>query len=245
MDASGPRPERWLTPSRRRGVEILDAPGVDPALRRRSHRDIALSNRLLGGSRAMARALREALRDAPARQLSFLDVGTGSGEALDLAHRVAAAEGASLQAIALDLDERLLRTCAARGPGVCASALALPLADRAVDVVLCSLLLHHFTGDELQQVVRELDRVARHRIIVHDLRRSWIAAAGLWALSFPLAFHPVSRHDGVTSVLRGFTAPELAGIVERATGTRPVVARRLGYRLVASWDPGAHHAPTR
>lgn len=242
MGDSAPRLDRWLTPSRRRGVEILDAPGVDPDVRRRSHRDIALSNRLLGGSRAMARALREALRDAPSRQVSFLDVGTGSGETLDVARRVAAATGTSLCAIALDVDERLARICASRGHGVCGSALELPIADRSVDVVMCSLLLHHFTGAELHQAVRELDRVARHRIIVHDLRRSWVAAAGLWTLSFPLAFHPVSRHDGVTSVLRGFTAPELARLVEGATGTRPVVQRRLGFRLVASWRPGARGA---
>jgi ubiquinone/menaquinone biosynthesis C-methylase UbiE len=121
---------------------------------------------------------------------------------------------------------------------VCGSALQLPFADRTIDVAMCSLLLHHFTGDDLSRVVRELDRVARHRVIIHDLRRSWVAAAGLWTASFPLLFHPVSRHDGVASVLRGFTADELATLVAATTGTTPDVQRRLGYRLIASWKPG-------
>ena len=231
------RPGRWLTPARRRGHEILDAPGIDPALRRRSHRDIALSNAWLGGSRALTLALRPSLRGAAGVTCTLLDVGTGSGENLELAAREARRAGITLRAIALDLDERLARVCTSRALGVCGSALELPVANRAVDVVICSLLLHHFTGDALARVVREMHRVARRQVIIHDLRRSWVAAAGLWAVSFPLAFHRVSRHDGVTSVLRGFTADELRSLVFDATGVMPNVERRLGYRLVASWTP--------
>ena len=40
-----------LTPARRRGMEILDDPDVDPAVRRQSIRDVTRSNRLLGGLR--------------------------------------------------------------------------------------------------------------------------------------------------------------------------------------------------
>jgi hypothetical protein len=74
-------------------------------------------------------------------------------------------------------------------------------------------------------------------VIVSDLRRSWLAAAGIWLASFPLRFHPVSRHDGVVSVLRGFTPEELRELVRNATGQSPVTRRRLGYRTTASWAP--------
>ena len=118
-----------------------------------------------------------------------------------------------------------------------ANALALPFADRSIDIVICSQLLHHFTEREIASVLRELHRVARVRVIVSDLRRSWVAAAGIWLASFPLRFHPISRHDGVLSVLRGFTSAELSAYVVRATGTAPAVTRRLGWRVTASWTP--------
>ena len=88
-----------------------------------------------------------------------------------------------------------------------------------------------------------MDRVARVRVVVSDLRRSWIAAAGLWLVSFPLGFHAVSRHDGVVSVLRGFTPEELADTVSEAVAQKPVVRRRRGFRVTASWAPV--HAVTR
>ena len=102
---------------------------------------------------------------------------------------------------------------------------------------MCSQLLHHFERERGMVLLRELDRVARRRVIVSDLRRSWIAAAGIWAASFPLRFHPVSRHDGVVSVMRGFTPKELREMIGSAVNTTPVIRKRLGFRTTASWEP--------
>jgi hypothetical protein len=102
---------------------------------------------------------------------------------------------------------------------------------------MASQVLHHFEFDDAVVVVREMDRVARRRVVISDLRRSVVAAAGLWLASFPLGFHPVSRHDGVVSVMRGFVPNELADIVKAATGTTPEVRRRLGFRVTAGWTP--------
>jgi SAM-dependent methyltransferase len=238
MASWGERLERRLAPPRRRGTEILDSPDIDPAVRSRAHRDIDLSNAWLGGARAMAAAISDAFREL-AGTATILDAGSGSGRTLGLAHRIARGRGIGLTSIALDLDPGLARDSAgAERLGVCGSVLALPFDDRSIDVVVCSLLLHHFEGEALCQAIRELNRVARTRVIVHDLRRSRIAAAGIWALSFPLGFHPISRHDGVASVLRGFTRADLRSLVYDSAGAHPRVSRHLGYRLVGAWAPG-------
>lgn len=236
MAGWGVRPGAF-TPRRRRGTEVLDDPGIDPALRRRSHRDIERSNTWLGGYAAVEAGVRDALRDAPPGPLVLLDVGAGRGLALLRMMRLATTGNRPVHPLGLDIDPELVRDIPAPALGICGSACALPLADKSVDIVTCSLLLHHFDTAGTERVVRELDRVARHRVIVHDLRRSWVAVAGLWLLSFPLGFHAVSRHDGMLSILRGFTAPELAALVVRVTGTRPRVQGRWAYRLLASWRP--------
>jgi len=108
-----------------------------------------------------------------------------------------------------------------------------------VDVAICSLLLHHFEDEDAITVMRELVRVARHRVIVCDLRRSRVAAAGFWLASFAIGFHPVTRHDGVLSILRAFTRSELADLVRLASGRPSVVRSCLGFRLVTSYAPGS------
>src|SRR5262249_36573158 len=147
-------------------------------------------------------------------------------------------DGRTLETIGVDEAASLLATAAPRlGMAVCARASALPFRDRSIDIVMCSQLLHHFENTDAQRVVAELNRVARRALIVSDLRRSWIAAAGFWVASFILGFHPVTRHDGVASVLRGFTVDELTRLVTAATTTVPLVRRRLGFRLIARWSP--------
>ncbi len=108
-----------------------------------------------------------------------------------------------------------------------------------MDIVVCSQVLHHFDDAGARRVIAELNRVARRAVIVSDLRRSWVAAAGFWLVSFPLRFSAVTRHDGVLSVLRGFTTRELAGMVNAETGVTPDVKRRLGFRITLRWTPRA------
>ena len=68
-------------------------------------------------------------------------------------------------------------------------------------------------------------------------------AAGFWIASTALRFHPVTRHDGVVSVLRGFTTAELRALVRAATGTVPRLRRALFWRLTAIWWKPAVRPP--
>ena len=229
-----------LTPRRRRGHEILDDPEVDDEVRARSLADVARSNLMFGGSRAVQAELATVLGVTGAQSVSLLDVGTGTGDILAGARERWRARGLTLTAYGVDICPSLLR--GARESGIvpiCADALALPIASKSVDIVICSQTLHHFEASDAVAVLRELDRVARERVIVSDIRRSWLAAAGIWLASYPLGFHPVSRHDGVVSVLRGFTPGELSQLIQRATKQTPVARRRIGFRTTASWTPGA------
>jgi len=227
-----------FTPRRRRGVELLDDPALDPAVRVRSLADVARANALFGGTRAVLTELDLALGTLDAREATLLDVGTGLGDIPRHAVLLAARRGITLRASGVEIAESLAR--AARGDGfavACADARALPFADGSVDFVTCSQLLHHFEGRDALALLRELQRVARRRVIVSELRRSWAAAAGIWLASFPLRFHPHSRHDGVVSVLRGFRRGELRALVREAVARDAEVRDRLGFRTTAAWSP--------
>lgn len=226
-----------LTPPRMRGIEILDDPDVDPELVTRSISDVVRANALFGGLGSAIDELKEALRAVP-HEATLLDVGTGLADIPCRAREVARWRGVELTTVGLDSAMELAR---ASRPlltlTVCGDALRLPFADHSVDIVMCSQVLHHFVGDDSLRFLREMNRVARVRVIVSDLRRSWIAAAGIWLMSFPLRFHAVSRHDGVVSVMRGFTRGELVDTVRQAIGRDTIVSRRRGFHLTASWAP--------
>ncbi len=225
-----------LIPRRRRGFEHLDDPATDPALRERSLRDIRRANLVLGGTNAVLSELGRVLPSL-GENASLLDVGTGLADIPASARRLAARTGVRLATYGVDEAETLARvTRGLLDVSICADARRLPFADASIDVVTCSQVLHHFEDVEIPAVLRELQRVARHAVLVSDLRRSWLAAAGFWVVTWPLGFHRVSRHDGLTSVLRGFTADELSRHVRDATGCHADVRRHIGFRVTATWS---------
>jgi hypothetical protein len=226
-----------FTPSRYYGAEHLDDPALSDDLLIRSLADVARSNSLFRGTAAAVAEVTPFFKHLPSHA-TLLDIGTGMGDIPWHVQRHAAHRGISLRTIGVDLSPALAK-CAETyvSHAVCASALALPFASKSVDIVMCSQVLHHFRGDAATTLVREMNRVARVGSVISDLRRSWIAAGGFWLASFPLRFHRITRHDGVVSVMRGFTTRELADTVRSALGVTPRVQSRLGFRVTTSWQP--------
>ncbi len=218
------------------GDELLDHPDADPATVRESLRHIARANRWFGGWWVVRRGLARLLAGVPRGQrLSLLDVGTGAGDLPLAAARWAAAEGWSLTP--LGIERHPTAAAVARGSGVpttLASAFQLPLADRSVDLVLASQVAHHFSARDTVALFRELDRVARHGVLVADLRRSPWALAGFWCGSRLFGFDAATRADGLTSVRRGFSVAELESLCVRA-GVSARVERTPLFRLLATW----------
>jgi ubiquinone/menaquinone biosynthesis C-methylase UbiE len=226
-----------LTPRRIRGVELLDDPEVSPEIMTRSMSDVERANVVFGGLHAALAEIAPALDDLP-NPATLLDIGTGAADIPANARTLAARSGIILRTVGYDSSEVLLRRHRERHDAVVVGhALDLPFRDRSVDIVMCSQVLHHFREPEGRLLISEMNRVARTRVVISDLRRSLIAAGGFWMASFVLGFHSVTRHDGSVSVMRGFLPRELAALVESVIAETPVVHRRRGFRLTTSWRP--------
>ena len=224
----------------RRRRELFDDPAADAATVVAMLRDIARANRYFGGAAAAVARLDEFGRAAPrGAELTLLDVGTGDGDIPRAAERRAASRGLRLRVLGLERHRAAARFASRDGTisPLVADALALPFPSRSVDLVLCSQLLHHFDGPALVAAIAELSRVARLGVVIADLRPSAMAAVGFWLAGLPLGFHPVTRRDGLVSVLRGFT-PSALGSACREAGVEPQVRTHAGWRITAAWANG-------
>lgn len=227
--------------------ELLDEASHDEQELEQSLGHVAAVNRWLGGVRALILHLEPFLNSD--RTTRILDVGTASGDVPCRIAEWARAKGRTVAITATDLHPQMLaiaRSRCAPFPNVVVEptdALDLGYPDKSFDVVLLSLTLHHFDGDEQVTVLKELARVARHAVIVNELRRSRLNYAGARLLS--LTFwrgNRLTRHDGPLSVLRAFLPSELRTLSE-AAGMSGRVYSHYFQRLVLVATPLSNDGP--
>ena len=222
----------------RRSEELLDDPRADAGDVVASLRDIARINRVFGGASAAAVTLAELVPAGERGPITLLDVGTGAGDIPRAFARRMLRRNVTVRSIGLERIPAAAREAARGGDvsAIVADGGLLPFPDRCMDLVLCSKVLHHLPGEPGQRLLREMDRVAKLGVVVADIHRSAIAAAGLWLASFPMRFHPATRRDGVISVFRGFSSRELREVCAGA-GFAARVRSHPGWCLTATWRP--------
>lgn len=226
-----------LTPKRIYVAELLDAgEGTDDDVARNLS-DLRRVNRFLGGTQVVLSALESFARNGNVRQLSLLDVGTGSADIPAAVVEWCKERGVNAMVSALDISERNLRIARTR-LGISraielirADSLNLPFAARSFDFVTASLFLHHFQEDDVVRLLSDFARVARRAVIVNDLVRNLVPYYFTRLTGPILATSFLTRNDGPVSVLRGFTAKELKSLAERAGLRRFDVKRSFPYRL--------------
>jgi len=200
--------------------------------------ELQLVNRWMGDAHTLKSTLFREIEHEDLRRFSVLDVGAGSGELLRVTATWARETGRTVQAVGLELNERSALSIVQESRGfpeitsVRGDALALPFGDTDFDYVICSLFTHHFAEDQIIKILREMNRVARRRIIVIDLHRHPVAYFLYTTLGKLVLKNRLTRHDGALSILRSFKAEELLALAKRA-GLRGVgVSRHFPYRLV-------------
>ncbi len=171
-------------------------------------RDLSRINRWLGGNRTLAGLLEPYLRAQPSARI--LDVGAANGETV----RWLRERFPQSRLIALDRAERLLRL--GGGTRVAADVFRWPVRPKSVDIVICSLFLHHFEDAAIARILAQFQQAARVAVIAVDLHRHPLARNFLPATRFLAGWHSITVHDGMISVDAAFTPAELRALAPGA-----------------------------
>jgi len=215
-------------------MDDLDFHG--PALEE-SFQFITFINLLGGGRRTLLNGLSHALRGRSRQDpVDILDVGCGLG---DLGLAIVGwgrRTGRNLQYCGLERSPHILAHARRHTDDERVSFRLGDLFDENLppaDIILASMVLHHFDDDGIVRAVAHLRRRARVALLINDLERSPIAYSLAWLLTRPLR-NQASRDDALLSVRKGFSAAELRSLLTRAgVGAEGLVRRAIGWRLLA------------
>jgi 2-polyprenyl-3-methyl-5-hydroxy-6-metoxy-1,4-benzoquinol methylase len=229
---------------RRREAELMDQPDLDILEHVRALTALGRANLVSRTADSLWPGIRRAADAARGEPLRLLDVATGGGHVAIALARRATRDGVGLDITGCDISPVALdyaRTLAAR-TGV--TRVRFEPADALggtwpgeVDIVICTLFLHHLDDDRAAALLGRMKATARRLVLVSDLRRSssgyFFAWAGCRLLSRSRVFHV----DGTRSVAAAFTPDEARGLAARAGLDGALVTTHWPQRWLLSWSP--------
>ncbi|MDP4335262.1 methyltransferase domain-containing protein [Curtobacterium sp. A7_M15] len=214
--------------------ELMDDPDCDPRALARTFRRFAVVNALVSGWHSAWRTHVAPALPATGRG-RVLDLGCGGGELARALVRWAAADGFDVEVVGADPDARAIDAATRSTPrGVTfrqQSSAELLAAGERFDVVVSNHVLHHLGDEERGGFLADSEQLATSRSLHSDIRRSRAAYRAYAVGSTLVAAGTFVRVDGLRSIRRSFTVPELQGVLpagwraERAAPHRVLAIR--------------------
>lgn len=177
---------------------------------------IAQINRLLGGNKLTLHGIKRLLKKSDTAQtITIADIGCGNGDMLRMLAKFGQKNNLNFKLIGIDANDFTIsyaKALSTEYPNIEYKGIDIfSEAFKAIqyDIVLCTLTLHHFTNDEILNIITTFNNNAKVGIIVNDLHRSKVAYRLFEIICRIFNLNRMSRQDGLVSILRGFKKDEL------------------------------------
>jgi 2-polyprenyl-3-methyl-5-hydroxy-6-metoxy-1,4-benzoquinol methylase len=218
-------------------LEMMDRPQPVSAELEHDLLRIRQLNRWFGSYRLISHFVSRWIK--PGENMRIVDLATGSGDIPRLIVHYARKIGAKVEIDALDRQSatvEIARKMSAAYPEI--SYHATNILDwsptEAYDIVLCTLVLHHFSDEDAVTVLRRCRESSRDFVLVSDLRGGFLATVGVYLLTALIFREPMTCYDARLSAERAFSFSEMRKLAERA-GWQNFGHKRFRFARQALW----------
>jgi len=190
--------------------------------------ELKLVNKFLGGINTSKAGFRFLLNHKKSDPVKVLDIGSGASDIFEALHK----RFPNLNLYSLDRNERTCEFIKAEKISVpiYGDAQNPPIKKESVSVVHASLFLHHFTEDEIKDLIKSSLSIAKYGMIINDLRRSVWALMGIKLLTTLCSKSSMVKNDAPLSVKRGFIKSELIDMLKSLNIINYKIKRKWAFR---------------
>ena len=204
------------TKYRTQEAEIMDDFSLHGRELRAALDQIARINQLLGGNKVTLSGIKEILKRVDTSQpIVIADIGCGNGDMLRMLAAYGLKYNLNFKLIGIDANAFTInyaKTLSNEYPNiqyVCLDIFSEDFAKISYDIVLCTLTLHHFSNEQILNIIAIFNNNVSMGIVVNDLQRSRLAYNLFEIICTIFNLSKMSRDDGLVSILRGFKKNEL------------------------------------
>lgn len=203
------------TKYRTQEAEIMDDFSLQGEELREALDQIARINQLLGGNKVTLEGIKKVMQSNKTETITIADIGCGNGDMLRMLSDFAQKNELDFKLIGVDANKFTInyaKKLSVTYPNIdyqCVDIFSEDFKNLKFDIILCTLTLHHFTNEQILNIITTFKNNAKTGIIINDLHRSKLAYRLFELICFIFKLNKMSRQDGLVSILRGFKKNEL------------------------------------
>jgi 2-polyprenyl-3-methyl-5-hydroxy-6-metoxy-1,4-benzoquinol methylase len=222
--------------SRSTGIEIMDDLDCKGEVVDQTLRELDFINQWLGGNAVTLNALRLLWKsNNKSGTITIADLGCGSGEMVKLIYKLANKNKQRVFLTGIDANANIIEYAKRNQVNDSIAFESINIFSdefkvREFDIIVCTLFLHHFTGEELVLVFKSFKQQARIGIIVNDIHRHPLAYYSIKWLTQLFSKSEMVKFDAPLSVLRAFTKSELKDLLSKSGITNYELTWKWAFR---------------
>jgi len=199
------------------GPELMDGDDIPAKDLFQNYRELHVINKWLGGYRITLKGLSSLITD-PQREYSILDVGCGGGSMINEISKWGKRKHFSLRLTGIDLSEAAIdfsqRNEMDHHNWLRCDVFKHLNSGVKYDVITSTLFMHHFSDQEIVELISRMIQSCRVGIVINDLQRNPVAFRSIQVLTKLFSKSYLVKNDAPLSVQRSFRKQDWKKIFE-------------------------------
>ncbi|MCX2837060.1 methyltransferase domain-containing protein [Salinimicrobium sp. MT39] len=217
--------------------EIMDDLEMQGEELEKTLQDLDTVNQWLGGNKITVDGVEKLLESSSyTKSVKIIDVGCGNGSVLKEVAKYGRKTGQKFELLGIDANKNAMEIAEknlAAYPEVSFKGMDVfseEFARQEADIILCTLTLHHFSDDEIRELMKLFSQKVGLGIVINDLKRSRRAYYLFQAFCAAFGIREINRKDGLTSILRSFKKEELQAFAKDLAVSRQEINEKWAFR---------------
>ncbi|MGA9270530.1 MAG: methyltransferase domain-containing protein [Lutimonas sp.] len=204
--------------------EIMDDMTMSGPELKRTLDLLASINLWLGGNALTLDGIEKMLKPLPNRKtIRIVDLGCGNGDMLRKLHDFGKKKGYDFQLLGIDANPASVAYATELSKGMdnvsfsTVNIFSKEFNEMEYDIAIATLFMHHFTDEEITELISGIKKKSRIGVLVNDLHRSVLAYSLFWIISLFFG-NRVARIDGLISIRKAFRRKDLEKYASEVKG---------------------------
>ncbi|MTI41945.1 methyltransferase domain-containing protein [Fulvivirga lutimaris] len=188
-------------------------------------KELETINKWLGGNFVTIDGISQLIKNKKGK-ITIADLGCGGGDMLKLIAKWGRKIKVDFDLIGIDANPSIIafaKENCSNYPEItfeCININDEAFRSRTFDIITSTLFTHHFTNEELKELLLSAHKQSKIGVVINDLHRHWFAYYSIKWLTSLFSKSEMVRNDAAVSVMRSFRKKELKTLLSKA-GIRP------------------------